>query len=1811
MRNVFAVWPLLLGALFFIASCGPSNPDFKGLPAEASAYIAAYTSGIISAQSEIVVVLNDDLGAGVVPGMPLEETVFSFEPAVKGRTVWKSSRSLAFIPEGLASGQQYDVTFHLGKLREVPAAVRTLGFSFQTIEQVFALDGYRLEPYSNADFKWNKLYLTLRSTDVATVDEVDAAMRIEGVERPLRWEADAAGRLFTATVDSVERTEEHRVLRWMQQDAPMDTLAIPSIRDFRLLDQTASQLPSQRLTLTFSSPIAQDQPLTGMFQLGGLDVEAVEIDGPLVTLLPEETTIGLVEFRVAQGLRNVRGELLPADVVGEVEFVAEKPAVKFAASGNIVAGSGEAVVPISAVNLKAVDVRVYQVFEDNVVQFFQSNALDESSKLRTVSRPVAERRIELGMESEGQWAHYGLDLDQIIKREPGAIYRLELHFRPSYSLYPCTTSIDDPAPYTPDPDRFGSHYNEPWRVAGYRYSERDNPCHISYYTRERKATKNVLISDVGLVVKSGGDAWHAYVSDLSSGAASTGAEVTFLNYQGQTMGQARTNGQGKATVALEGTPFMAVAAVGRQKAYVKLDRGASLSVSAFDVGGEHVEDGVQAMLYAERGIWHPGDSIHLDAILDDRLNPLPADHPLVLNVFSPEGQLVQRKVQLRGDQTLFNFGFDVASDAPTGTYRAALVVGSKEFTHALPVESVQPNRLDVQLAAPGERLEMRGTVAQALLHGEWLTGARAQGLRYEVKGGLYRDAAAFGERWQAYQFFDRLRNVVTLRDDVLAEGSLDAQGDAQVELELGDLSEQPGPLVFKSYVRLYEPSGRFSIAAKALPLSPHAAYVGVQFPESNDQGWLNTDEVHDIGLVRLDAAGEPVAGRVRVDLYHVDWNWWYSARNGRSTYLNADSKRLLSTQELVLEGGVGSVEVEVADEDWGRILVVVKDLAGTHQATQSAYFDWNYGRDRSARSGDEHPGVVALELDRDRYEVGEQVTLKVPSAAGGRLLLSLENGREQVADQILATTDGTTTATFTVTAEMSPTLYAHALIVQPHDGRSNDRPIRLYGIAPIEVVDPDRTLDIAIAAPETVKPNAPLPLRVTERSGKPMEYTLAVVDEGLLGLTNFSTPDPHAHFSKRQALGVRTWDMYEWVMNAFGGRLERVLAVGGDAALLKEQDENADRFKSVVTHIGPFTLPAGATAEHVIPIANYIGNVRVMVVGANAARASGSAEANVRVKQDLMVQLTTPRQLAPEEAVELPVTVFAMKPDLGRVQIRLQSSDLIAFDSPTATLDFSEEGQQTAYFHGVVKRAVGTASITVEATAGGLQSTETEQLAVRHAVGRQQRMVRAVVEETAWQQQVVPFGIPASHEAVLQISRLPSMKLAERLDYLLTYPHGCLEQVVSKGLAQLHLGDWLDLTADEAVAAHDHVVKALNTVQMRQLPSGGFRYWPSSRAPHPWASTYAGQFLVAAQAAGYALPPGTLKGYLAYERRQAQRWTFVAGSGEELQAYRLYVLALAQAPELGAMTRLMNRTDLSNEARFVLAAAYAAAGEQRVAADVMRRCAAPDRTEHWAHATFGSRLRDLALWVLALDQTGQREAALQLARELAEQLGKGWRSTQEIAFTLHVLHGVLPPAADEPLTAEVRIDGTDRVFTSTQPVLEIPVPSSASVAVRNPGEGVLFADLHASAIPLYGEEAEHASGLELTVNYFDANGLIGTVSSLPVGTSARVQVRIRRTAPGGQPARMALRVPLADGWEVTNTRLSGTSRNTGAEAEDFRDDAVLTYFDLQYGETRVFEYELIATYPGRFYLPGVYAEAMYDGAMQAAQAGQWVTVSAR
>src|SRR5690606_15905078 len=284
--------------------------------------------------------------------------------------------------------------------------------------------------------------------------------------------------------------------------------------------------------------------------------------------------------------------------------------------------------------------------------------------------------------------------------------------------------------------------------------------------------------------------------------------------------------------------------------------------------------------------------------------------------------------------------------------------------------------------------------------------------------------------------------------------------------------------------------------------------------------------------------------------------------------------------------------------------------------------------------------------DKSTYNLGEQINVTIPGSQQGRAFVSIENGSRIIQTQWVETRAGDTPFSFVASEAMTPNVYVHVTLLQPHAQTVNDLPIRLYGVIPIQVQDPATRLEPVITMPDVLEAGGKVNITVSEKANRRMTYTVAVVDAGLRDLTRFKTPDLWSRFYAREALGVRTWDVFDEVMGAYGGRIERLLAIGGDGEPDGDvADVRANRFKPVVKFFGPYTID-GRTATHTFVMPQYVGSVRTMVVAGNQG-AYGKAEKSAPVRKPLMLLATLPRVLGPEEKVKLPVTLFANDPGIG------------------------------------------------------------------------------------------------------------------------------------------------------------------------------------------------------------------------------------------------------------------------------------------------------------------------------------------------------------------------------------------------------------------------------------------------------------------------------------------------------------------------------------------------------------------------------------
>ena len=851
--------------------------------------------------------------------------------------------------------------------------------------------------------------------------------------------------------------------------------------------------------------------------------------------------------------------------------------------------------------------------------------------------------------------------------------------------------------------------------------------------------------------------------------------------------------------------------------------------------------------------------------------------------------------------------------------------------------------------------------------------------------------------------------------------------------------------------------------------------------------------------------------------------------------------------------------------------------------------------------------------------MGDVAEIQLPEANAGRALVTLETGSRILDQRWIEFDGGRVRFEVPITAEMSPNVYVGVSLIQPHSGRANDRPIRLYGFIPLAVEDPATVLRPEIGVPEEWRPDTTVTVRVSEASGRPMTYTLAVVDEGLLGLTNHATPDLHDHFYSREALGVSTWDLFDEVAGAYGAELERLLALGGDDAVeIQEQDRS--RFPPVVRFLGPFTLGRGQRRMHSVDLPEYIGQVRVMVV-AGQEGAYGSASEPVFVRQPLSLLATVPRVVGPGEEIAVPVALFAMEDGIGQATVTVDAGaqfEVMGSASETVTFDGADERMARLRLRAGERPGQGVLRFT--AVAGQHTARSEIALPIRNPNPITTNQLRARIEPgERWTTDVTPHGIPGTNAATLEVTPLPPLNLAARLGYLVRYPHGCVEQITSAVFPQLYLPLLLPLDANDRTRVEDNVRAGIDRLLGFQTSTGGFSYWPggfvAGGGRDGWVTNYVGHFLVEAERLGYYVDPLAIFRWKAHQRRRARSWTSRGDTPPMDQAYRLFTLALAGDHEIGAMNRLRQSGNLVAAARWHLAAAYRLAGVE----DTASRLVSADATVPRYRApgwSMGSRLRDRGILLDALATLDRRAQAARVAEEISDALySDDWHSTHSLAYALLAMarfHGLGETAAGE-FTFERQL-GDDRLpVTSESPVHSEDLAGFAErggrVEVTNTSDAPLFVSLVTRGSPPAGEEEATSSGLAVRVTYTDLDGEGLDVSELEQGADLVATVTVVNES-GRDERDLALEFRAPSGWEIHNARMDGSEDPADGriEYQDVRDDRILTYFSLDGGEALTLSMRFNAAYLGDYYLPTVTVEAMYDASVYGRARGMRVRV---
>ncbi len=1477
-------------------------------------------------------------------------------------------------------------------------------------------------------------------------------------------------------------------------------------------------------------------------------------------------------IKVRAGVPSARGEktLTSQEFPAKVED--RKPTLGFRGATYVLPKIGSQQLPLTSVNLEEARLRVLRINDRNLMREIENRRIanlldgyDLNAIARRSGEQVWEGVLTLASGERNQEVTTALLVNEILRNPQPGVYIV--------AAQPANQSADNN-----------------W---------------------ENQATQWLVVSDLGLFTMRGNDGLHVFIRSLATAQPLAGVALRLYARNNGELGQAVTDARGYVRF----DPGLLRGAGGREPAalmafgqgdYNFLD----LTKPAFDlsdrgVAGRAAPGAVDAFLYPERGVYRPGETVELMTLLRDSRGYALLDAPLTLKVFRPDevenAQLRPANPVLGG----YHSPIPLPINARTGTWTVKAYTdpkGESVGQVSFQVEDFVPQQLKLELSSTAPVLKP-GEPAVVEINGRFLYGAPAADLKAEAEIVLREDPNPY-PAFPGYRFGLAQETWTAQRFPVALTG-VDAQGQAQASISLQEAPDTTRPLQARVRVSLFEPGGRPVTRTLELPYRAQPFAIGIK-PRFGDGG-VQIGQEAAFDVIALDLLGQPQAqDGLSVKLVREEYQYYWYHDEGRWNYkLVIRDSTVVASQTLTLTPGQPALVTQRGLEGWGYYRLDVLDPKTG--VASSVRFTAGWFGSESPGEGDT-PDQMKVTLDQPRYSAGATAKVFLRAPFAGEVLLNVVGDRLWLSKTVQVPVEGTTVE-LPVPAEWGPGVYIAATAFRPADNAAARGPGRAIGVVWAGLDAAPRTLNIALNAPGqwTPRQTVELPVTVTGvESGRPAWLTVAAVDEGILQLTDFTTPDPIQYFLGKRRLGMQLIDLYGKLIES-GGR-PGSLKVGGDAESRQLDASGVRTVKTLALFSGPVALDANGQAKIPLALPDFNGQLRLMAVAWDDHR-FGRAESAPLVRDPLVARVDLPRFLAPEDESRIAVTVQNLSAPPGDYTIRLSAEGAVAVTEPAAftfrVADSAAQNQESRLFtlRGV-KPGAGQVRLHIVGPNGfnliresdiGVRSAQTvitERTAQYLAPGASLRL----------NEELLADALPGTGRVRLSVASRPNLNVPELLAQLDRYPYGCLEQTTSRALPLLYFNQvaqvWAGQNATEA-GLRARVQEALQRILTLQDAGGGFGLWGPDSPAEAWLSAYAMDFVVRARQEQYLVPDNAWRRGLDYLRERLNSDDF-AEAELGWRAYALYVLAREQKAAIGDL-RYLHDNHLQKLptalAQAQLGASLARYGELERAKEAFT--AALNRQGRSTVRDYGSPLRDRAALLALLVESGLLpERMPQLAEEVAAEFNqRRYASTQEQAWLLLAAHALLKQTGQLRLAVEGQTITTDPFYLS--PTVE---QLASKLTMVNQGEQPAWAVLDVSGAPI-APQPPAQEGFTIVRRYYTRAGQ--EVDSGQIRQNDLLVAVITGEAQGGEKQQALVVDLLPAGLEIENARLAHNASTvdiawlpelTETLHTEFRDDRFVAALDIESGNTRKFTlaYLIRAVTPGVYRQPAVYVEDMYQ-----------------
>ncbi|MGE0231039.1 MAG: MG2 domain-containing protein, partial [Flavobacteriaceae bacterium] len=1409
------------------------------------------------------------------------------------------------------------------------------------------------------------------NSDVATVRGDAFAMLAIALQRQSQWKN--AIRAYRASIDA-------NPVDWVS-----DSLAKLELeRGFRIVEHTVdSDAVSPRLCVVFSDPIA-----TGAFRAA--DFVQVEGAGDIATEA-EERQVCVDGVRhgeryrvtVRAGLPAGDGEKLKRNVDLDIFVRDRAPSVRFPGKAYVLPAGGEATIPVVTVNTDIVKAELVRIGDRSLAR-----AVGDSSFLSQLN---------------------AYDFSEIRDSKGEAVWKGEVTVRRELNR-DMTTAI--PVSGITGPLKPGVYI----LTAKAANELRDEDWQPS-------ATQWFIVTDIGIAALAGSDGLNVFARSLGTAVPIGGATVRLVALNDEILGTAKTGPDGRARLdpgLLNGEGGNAPALV-----VVETDAGdyAFLDYSApgFDltdrgVAGRPAAQALDLFAVSDRGVYRPGEDVELTALVRNAKADAVEATPLTLILRRPDGVEYLRRTVPDAGLGGHHARIELSAAAMRGQWRAGYYTDPKgdALTEVkFLVEDFQPERLDFALKSE------TGTIAlndpgEVSLDARFLYGAPASNLRIEGETKLVssREIAA----WPGYRFglpedaFEPLIQPLDIGD------TTDDEGHAVVPLALPEAPPTSLPMVATAFIRVVDSGGRPVERTLDLPVRADGIRLGLKplFDGSVEEGGNARFEV-----IAIDADGN------RVALANAAWQ--LAERETRFQWYNSDGTwnyEPVTTSKRVASGTVDIPKDEPArieaPVNWGGYEMRLT-AAGASGAGSEFEAGWYV-----TPTAEDTPDVLKVALDKERYKVGETAVVHLTPRFAGTALVMVADDR-LIAMKSVEVAEGGTDVELPVTADWGPGAYVTAMLYRPMDIDARRMPGRAVGLQWASVDPENRKLGVSISSDEVTRPRGQLPVEVkiaNLKAGEKAYFTLAAVDLGILNLTRHPVPDPDGWYFGQRRLGLDIRDVYGRLIDRMQGAPGTVRS-GGDGALARfdvpPPTDDLVAFHSGVVEVGP-----DGTATVSVDLPDFNGTVRLSVMAWSAAGV-GHGMKEVIVRDPIVVSASLPKFLAPGDQSRLALDLAHVEGPAGLVKISVAGDGITIPEGADRTVELGQTERKQVLVP-LIAGDVGDHVLTVRITTpDGSELAKTLNMPVRANEPEVLRYVSTEIRpggDLTLDDGLLDGLLPGTSAITVSVGGAGDLDVPGLLAMLDRYPYGCTEQLTSRALPLVYLGDvsrQAGLPGDASVA--DRVRKAIPLILANQASNGGFSLWGRGDADNMWLNAYVAEFLTRAREKGYDVPEAAMRQAMD-NLRNGLAYVSEFDSGGEDVAYALYVLARNGRAAIGDL-RYYAEARLDNfatpMAKAQLAAALALYGDTRNAATTMRAAIASlrqDEEDGWRD-DYGSALRDGAAVLTLAAETGVAPADM---TELAKAISAAFNtrkhvSTQELVWLTLAANAMQKGAA--PLQLDV------------------------------------------------------------------------------------------------------------------------------------------------------------------------------------------------